>query len=226
MVRFHPQWRRAHEIVATGAIGDAARDPDLFLLPAAPTPRISATSRRAAAASTTSAATRSCRRAIFSAPSRRAWPRRSTSTRISAPTGWPSAILEFPGGRHFDLHLSARNVGASARHDRRATAGRIEIIIPFNAPPDRPTEITIDAGADLFGGGAPASSSFPSATNTRCRATPSRARSSARAPLEFPIEDAIEHARHRRPVPLGEKRSVGEAVERAASGKPTAGARC
>ena len=32
-------------------------------------------------------------------------------------------------------------------------AGRIEIMIPFNAPPDRPTEIAIDTGADLFGGG-------------------------------------------------------------------------
>ena len=33
------------------------------------------------------------------------------------------------------------------------TAGRIEMPIPFNAPPDRPTRILVDTGADLFGGG-------------------------------------------------------------------------
>ncbi|MGH9309897.1 MAG: Gfo/Idh/MocA family protein [Vicinamibacterales bacterium] len=33
------------------------------------------------------------------------------------------------------------------------TRGRIEIRIPFNAPPDRPCEVFLDSGADLFGGG-------------------------------------------------------------------------
>ena len=33
------------------------------------------------------------------------------------------------------------------------TKGRIELEIPFNAPPDRPTRIFIDSGADPFGGG-------------------------------------------------------------------------
>ena len=33
------------------------------------------------------------------------------------------------------------------------TKGRIEIRIPFNAPPDRPCEIITDTGKDLFGGG-------------------------------------------------------------------------
>ena len=33
------------------------------------------------------------------------------------------------------------------------TTGRIEIEIPFNAPPDRPCHILIDDGRDLFGGG-------------------------------------------------------------------------
>jgi predicted dehydrogenase len=34
------------------------------------------------------------------------------------------------------------------------TMGRIDIEIPFNAPPDRPCRILVDSGADLFGGGA------------------------------------------------------------------------
>ena len=33
------------------------------------------------------------------------------------------------------------------------TRGAIEIRIPFNAPPDRPCEVVVDSGKDLFGGG-------------------------------------------------------------------------
>jgi predicted dehydrogenase len=33
------------------------------------------------------------------------------------------------------------------------TRGRIELEIPFNAPPDRPVRILVDTGADLYGGG-------------------------------------------------------------------------
>jgi predicted dehydrogenase len=33
------------------------------------------------------------------------------------------------------------------------TTGRIQIEIPFNAPPDRPCRILVDSGADIFGGG-------------------------------------------------------------------------
>jgi predicted dehydrogenase len=33
------------------------------------------------------------------------------------------------------------------------TTGRIDLPIPFNAPPDRPCRIMIDTGADLFGAG-------------------------------------------------------------------------
>jgi predicted dehydrogenase len=40
------------------------------------------------------------------------------------------------------------------------TKGRIEIEIPFNAPPDRPCRIFIDDGRDVFGGGV-TTESFP-----------------------------------------------------------------
>jgi predicted dehydrogenase len=33
------------------------------------------------------------------------------------------------------------------------TKGRIEIEIPFNAPPDRPCRVRLDRGADVFGTG-------------------------------------------------------------------------
>ena len=33
------------------------------------------------------------------------------------------------------------------------TRGRIELEIPFNAPPDRPSVMLVDDGSDLFGAG-------------------------------------------------------------------------
>jgi predicted dehydrogenase len=33
------------------------------------------------------------------------------------------------------------------------TKGRVEVEIPFNAPPDRPCRIFVDDGSDLFGDG-------------------------------------------------------------------------
>ena len=73
--------------------------------------------------------------------------------------------------------------------------GRIEVAIPFNAPPDRPTHITIDSGADLVRRRRAGRGISRSAINIRCRATPSRAPCCGEAPLEFPIEDAIANMR-------------------------------
>jgi predicted dehydrogenase len=62
-----------------------------------------------------------------------------------------SAILDFPGGQSI-FTCSTQMVPYQRIHFFGAK-GRIEIEIPFNAPPDRPTRLFIDSGADLFGGG-------------------------------------------------------------------------
>ncbi len=59
-----------------------------------------------------------------------------------------SAILEFAAG-HAIFTCSTQLVPYQ-RVQFLGTKGRIEIEIPFNAPPDRPTRIVIDGG-DLFG---------------------------------------------------------------------------
>lgn len=62
-----------------------------------------------------------------------------------------SGLLEFPSGHCVftcgTLMVASQRVQAFCEH------ARIEIPIPFNAPPDRPTSILIDTGMDLFGGG-------------------------------------------------------------------------
>ncbi|HEY1810530.1 MAG TPA: Gfo/Idh/MocA family oxidoreductase [Acidobacteriaceae bacterium] len=62
-----------------------------------------------------------------------------------------SALLDFPGG-HAVFTCSTQFVPYQ-RVQFLGTTGRIEIEIPFNAPPDRPTRIFVDDGSDLFGGG-------------------------------------------------------------------------
>jgi predicted dehydrogenase len=62
-----------------------------------------------------------------------------------------SAILEFPGG-HSIFTCSTQLIPYQRIHFL-GTRGRIELEIPFNAPPDRPTRLFIDNNGDLTGGG-------------------------------------------------------------------------
>lgn len=62
-----------------------------------------------------------------------------------------SAILEFPSGQA--VFTCSTQLVPYQRMQFLGTRGRIEMEIPFNAPPDRPTRLFIDDGRDVFGGG-------------------------------------------------------------------------
>jgi predicted dehydrogenase len=62
-----------------------------------------------------------------------------------------SAILEFSGG-HSIFTCSTQLIPYQRIHFL-GTRGRIELEIPFNAPPDRPTRMFIDSTGDLSGSG-------------------------------------------------------------------------
>jgi predicted dehydrogenase len=62
-----------------------------------------------------------------------------------------SAILEFSGG-HSIFTCSTQLIPYQRIHFL-GTRGRIELEIPFNAPPDRPVRLFIDSTGDLAGGG-------------------------------------------------------------------------
>jgi predicted dehydrogenase len=62
-----------------------------------------------------------------------------------------SAILEFPSGQA--AFTCSTQLVPYQRMQLLGTKGRIEIEIPFNAPNDRPCRIFIDNGRDLFGSG-------------------------------------------------------------------------
>ena len=63
-----------------------------------------------------------------------------------------SALMEFPGGRQAVFTCSTQLAPYQRLHFLGAK-GRIELEIPVNVPPDRPTRLLLDSGADLFGGG-------------------------------------------------------------------------
>jgi len=69
-----------------------------------------------------------------------------------------SAILDFPSGQA--TFACSTQMVPYQRMQFLGTKGRIEIEIPFNAPPDRPTRIFIDDGKDVFGSGVVAET-FP-----------------------------------------------------------------
>lgn len=62
-----------------------------------------------------------------------------------------SAILEFPSGQA--IFTCATQLVPYQRMQIFGTRGRIEIEIPFNAPPDRPCRVFLDDGRDVFGSG-------------------------------------------------------------------------
>ncbi len=62
-----------------------------------------------------------------------------------------SAILDFPSGQ--SVFTCSMQLVPYQRMQFLGTKGRIEIKIPFNAPNDRPCEILIDDGRDVFGSG-------------------------------------------------------------------------
>jgi predicted dehydrogenase len=62
-----------------------------------------------------------------------------------------SALLDFPSGQ--SIFTCSTQLVPYQRMHFFGPRGRIEIEIPFNAPPDRPCRVFIDNGSDLFGGG-------------------------------------------------------------------------
>ena len=62
-----------------------------------------------------------------------------------------SAILDFPTGQ--SVFTCSTQLAPYQRVQIFGTRGRVEVEIPFNAPPDRPCRLFVDNGADVFGSG-------------------------------------------------------------------------
>ena len=188
MVRFHPQWRRAREIARSGAIGEVGAIQTLFTYRLLDPDNIRNKPPGGGGLYDIGCYAILTARYIFGAEPVRVAAALDIDPNFGSDR-LASAVLEFPGGRHLTFSAGTQLAG----HQRvtiAGTAGRVEVLIPFNAPIDRPTRIVVDSGADLIGTGA-RSEEFPICDQYTLQGDAFSRAVLGEGPLEFGIEDAI-----------------------------------
>ncbi len=150
MVRFHPQWLRAREIVRGGRIGEARAVQVFFSY----TNRDAQDIRNQVDAGGGAIMDIGCYGVVSGRFIFEGEPSRVVAIADRDPEfgtdRLTSVIADFGGGRHLGFTVSTQLAG----HQRVTvvgTEGRIEIIIPFNAPQMEETRILIDDGTELGG---------------------------------------------------------------------------
>ncbi len=188
MVRYHPQWRRAKELAQAGTVGEPRAIQTFFSYHLLDPENVRNRPPGGGALYDIGCYAILSARYIFGAE-----PTRVAATIDRDPNFGTDrlvgGLLEFPGGRHSSFTL-ATQLSAHQRVTIVGEAGRIEIMIPFNAPPDRPTEIAVDTGADLFGGGRRVEQ-FPICDQYTLQGDAFSRAIMSGTPLEFPMEDAV-----------------------------------
>ncbi|MGA2591741.1 MAG: Gfo/Idh/MocA family oxidoreductase [Bryobacteraceae bacterium] len=151
MVRTHPQWLRTRELIRAGRIGELRSIMGFFSY----FNREPANIRNVRAWGGGGLMDIGCypintSRFVFGEEPRRvmALLERDPEMQVDRLT---SGMLDFPSGQ--SVFTCATQLVYHQRMQFFGTQGRIEIEIPFNAPPDRPCRIFIDDGSDLFGAG-------------------------------------------------------------------------
>ncbi|MGH6893922.1 MAG: Gfo/Idh/MocA family protein [Dongiaceae bacterium] len=148
MVRFHPQWLRAREIVRSGEIGELKTVNVVFSYFNADPNNV----RNQADIGGGGILDIGCypivgARFLFGAEPKRVVSviERDPSFRTDRLAG---ALLDFGGGKHLNFTCSTQLVPFQSVQ-ALGTKGRVEIIIPFNAPQCEATTILIDSGKTL-----------------------------------------------------------------------------
>jgi predicted dehydrogenase len=192
MVRFHPQWRRAHELAHSGAIGDLRAIQTFFSYCLLDPTNIRNKPPGGGALYDIGCYAILTARYIFGAEPTRIIGALDVDP-VMGTDRLTSALMEFPGGRHLTF-TCATQTSAHQRVTISGDKGRIEVAIPFNAPPDRPTRITIDSGVDLIGSGARIEE-FATCDQYTLQGDAFSRAVLGEAPLEYSIEDAIANMR-------------------------------
>jgi len=99
-----------------------------------------------------------------------------------------SAILDFPSGQA--IFTCSTQMVPYQRMQFLGTKGRIEVEIPFNAPPDRETQIFIDDGRDVYGTGV-TTETFPVCDQYAIQGDAFSKAISGEGNVPVPLEDAI-----------------------------------
>ena len=103
-----------------------------------------------------------------------------------------SMLLDFPGVQA--IGTCGTQLVAYQRVQIFGTRGRIEIPIPFNAPPDRPTRIFVDDGSDVDGSGTE-TMEFATCDQYTIQGDLFSRAILERQPAPYPLEDSIKNMR-------------------------------
>jgi predicted dehydrogenase len=188
MVKTHPQWLRTRDLIRAGVIGELRsiigafsyfnRNPDNI--------------RNLAVAGGGAMLDIGCylittSRWIFGAEPRRVLGLIERDPQFNTDR-LASALLDFPSGQA--IFTCSTQLVPYQRMQFLGTKGRLEIKIPFNAPLDRPCEILIDDGRDVFGTGI-TTEVIPTCDQytIECDAFSKAVREGTEVPV--PLEDAI-----------------------------------
>lgn len=193
MVRHHPQWLRARELVRAGRIGTPMAVTASFSYHNADPGNI----RNSLAQGGGALYDIGCYPVMLSRWLFGAEPERVTALIERDPDCgvdvMTSGLMAFSGGRHASFTTSTRMVPFQ-RMQCLGSRGRIEVRIPFNAPPDEPCRILIDDGARHGDAGA-AVEDMPVADQYALQAEAFARILREGAAADPPLEDAVANLR-------------------------------
>jgi predicted dehydrogenase len=192
MVRHHPQWRRARELVRSGRIGDLRLVQGTFSYTNLDPENV----RNRADIGGGALYDIGCYPIVVARFLFGAEPVRVAGLIERCPDfttdRLTSALLEFPTG-HAVFACSTQLVPYQRMH-AFGTRGRIEVQIPFNAPPDRPCRIFVDDGS-APGDASAVEESFPVCDQYTLQGDTFARLVRSGEPPEFPLEDAVANMR-------------------------------
>ncbi|TDQ86429.1 putative dehydrogenase [Dongia mobilis] len=194
MVRFHPQWQRAREMVRAGVLGEVRLVSSVFTYYLDDPNNV----RNMAEIGGGGLYDIGCypivtARYLFGAEPVRVTAAMDRDPRFKTDR-LTSAIAEFPpdasgAGRHLVFGCATQLV--PRQHVQiLGTKARAEVMIPFNAPPNQPTIIRIDDGTDLSGANIRAET-IPACDQYTLQGEVFSDAVRGKATLEFGIADAI-----------------------------------
>jgi predicted dehydrogenase len=189
MVRHHPQWQRARELIRSGEIGDLRSIQVIFSYFNVDPGNI----RNKADIGGGGLLDIGCYAVVAGRYFFDTEPLRVVTLMDRDPAfgvdRTTSALMDFGAGRQLAFTVSTQSVPYQ-RIQILGTKGRIEVEIPFNAPPDLPTRLFVDDGS-AHGNRSARAIEFPVVDQYQLQGeTISRAIRGA-APLDYGLEDAV-----------------------------------
>jgi predicted dehydrogenase len=189
MVRHHPQWHRVGEIIQSGEIGEPRSIQIIFSYFNVDPTNI----RNKADIGGGGLLDIGCYAVVAGRYFFNAEPIRVVTLMDRDPAfgvdRTTSALMDFGAGRQLTFTVSTQSVPYQ-RVQILGTKGRIEIEIPFNAPPDTPTRIFVDDGS-AHGNRSARAIEFPVVDQYRLQGEAFSQAIRGTAPLDYGLEDAI-----------------------------------